>query len=75
MSVWYGAKATWVAEGMPHTTKIPCKPEGQGAEMKALADGQTILLILLDTMKVEEHQRCKIITFVGEMHVAEVVLN
>ena len=45
MSVWYSVEATCVAEGMPHVTKIPRKPEGEGVEMKALADGQIKTLI------------------------------
>ncbi|KAL5467723.1 hypothetical protein EMCRGX_G031988 [Ephydatia muelleri] len=65
MSAWYGAEATWVAEGMPHVTKIPRKPEGEGAEMKALADGQTKILIRLDVMEGKEHQRKKAFADIG----------
>ena len=38
---WSGAEAEWVAEGMPHKTKIVWKPEGVGAELKATACSST----------------------------------
>ena len=38
MSSWTGSEAD-VAEGMPHKTKIERKPEGVGAELKAMACG------------------------------------
>ena len=65
MSVWYGAEAMWVAEGMPHVTKIPRKPKGKGAEMKALADRQTKILIQLDVMEGKEHQQKKTFADIG----------
>ena len=39
MSSWNGADGEFVAEGMPHKTKVARKPERVGAEMKSLACG------------------------------------
>jgi hypothetical protein len=45
---------------MPHVTKIPRKPEGVGAEIKALASGGEMGVIIgLDLMEGQEHQRQK----------------
>ena len=41
MSTWRGAEGKYSAEGCPHVTKIARKPEGVGAEIKALADGES----------------------------------
>ncbi len=41
MSRWLGLESQHAAEGLPHATKIARKPEGIGAEMKAVADGET----------------------------------
>lgn len=40
MSEWNGAHHEYVAEGMPHKTKVARKPEWMGAEMKSLAYGE-----------------------------------
>ena len=54
MSAWMGSDGEYVAEGMPHTTKIARKPEGVGAEMKALAFGETGIILKLDVMDFKE---------------------
>ena len=54
MSAWKGPDGEYVAEGMPHKTKIAHKPEGAGAEMKALACGETGILLKLDVMEGRE---------------------
>lgn len=39
MSAWKGLCAQFAVFGIPHQTKIVRKPEGVGAEMKAVACG------------------------------------
>ena len=51
MSAWKGPDGEYVAEGMPHKTKIARKPEGVGAEMKALACGEAGIILKLDVRK------------------------
>ena len=51
MSSWTGSEAEYVAEGMPHKTKIVRKSEGVGAELKAMACGSTGILLKLDIME------------------------
>ncbi|EGZ30653.1 hypothetical protein PHYSODRAFT_421212, partial [Phytophthora sojae] len=46
-------------DGIPHKTKIPRKPEGVGAELKAIADGDSGVLLGLDLMEGAERQRQK----------------
>ena len=59
MSAWKGSDGQYVAEGMPHKTKIARKPEGVGAEMKALACGETGNIMKLDMMEGREANRRK----------------
>ena len=54
MSAWKGSDGEYVAEGMPHKTKIARKPEGVEAEMKALACGETGIILKLDVMEGRE---------------------
>ena len=54
MSAWKGVNLQINALGMPHQTKIIRKPEGVGAECKALADGETGIIIQLDILEVKE---------------------
>ena len=56
MSKWQGADANWVAEGLPHVTKLQRKPEGVGAEMKSVCDGETNIMLGLDIMEGKEVQ-------------------
>ena len=51
MSMWLGKDGKYAVEGMPHVTKITRKPEGVGAEMKAVADGDTGCIIGVDLME------------------------
>ena len=57
--MWKGLESKWKAEGMPHATKIVRKPEGVGAEMKAVADGQTGIILKLDVMEGKKAQQEK----------------
>ena len=59
MSAWKGSDGEYVAEGMPNKTKIARKPEGVGAEMKALACGETGIILKLDIMEGREANRRK----------------
>ena len=45
MSSWKGGESAYRVEGMSHKTKIARKPEGVGAEMKALCDGNSGILL------------------------------
>ncbi|KAL5474977.1 hypothetical protein EMCRGX_G027018 [Ephydatia muelleri] len=51
------------------------EPEGEGAEMKALADGQTKILIRLDVMEGKEHQRKKAFADIGSEGTAVTLLS
>jgi hypothetical protein len=59
MSSWKGLSQVYTTTGIPHVTKIPLKPEGVGAELKALADGETGTLIRLDMMEGKEAMKLK----------------
>ena len=59
MSSWTGSKAEYIAEGMPHKTKIVRKPEGVGAELKAMACGSTGILLKLDYIEGKEANHLK----------------
>ena len=60
MSSWTGCEATFNAYGMPHKTKIARKPEGVGAELKALACGSTGILLKLEIMEGKDANRQKL---------------
>jgi hypothetical protein len=59
MSAWRGADGKFVAEGLPHVTKIARKPEGVGTELKSIACGQTGILTKLELMEGQERNRLK----------------
>ena len=65
MSAWRGAEGKYSAEGLPHVTEIARKPEGVGAEMKALADGESNIMLRLDIMEGKDRQREKPFADVG----------
>lgn len=54
-----GHDAQYHAEGCPHKTKIVRKPEGMGAELKALAGGESGILLKLDIMEGKETNQKK----------------
>ena len=58
MSSWTRSDAEYVAEGMPHKTKIVQKA-GVGAELKAMACGLTGILLKLDIMEGKEANHLK----------------
>jgi hypothetical protein len=51
MSSWKGMEDGYAVGGCPHVTKIIRKPEGVGAECKAVACGESGLLMKLDPME------------------------
>jgi hypothetical protein len=59
MSAWRGRSGKYCVEGMPHVTKIPRKPEGIGAEIKAMACGATGILLRLEIMEGQRRQADK----------------
>ncbi|EGZ13033.1 hypothetical protein PHYSODRAFT_512848 [Phytophthora sojae] len=52
MSAWQGKEGKHCHDGIPHKTKIPRKPEGIGAEIKAIADGDSGILLGLELVEV-----------------------
>ena len=56
ISAWKGSDGEYVAEGMPHKTKIAHKQEGVGV---ALACGETGIILKLDIMEGKEANRRK----------------
>ena len=52
-------ESAYRVEGMPHKTKIAWKPEDVGAEMKALCDGTSEILLRLDIMEGKQRQATK----------------
>jgi hypothetical protein len=59
MSAWKGQSSDFMADGIPHKTLIVRKPEGSGAEIKALGCGETGVLLRLDLMEQKDAMRQK----------------
>ena len=59
ISAWKGSDGEYVAEGMPHKTKIGHNQRCWGCEMKALACGETGIVLKLDMMEEKEANRRK----------------
>ena len=59
MSMWYGIDREFAVNAMPHKTKIIRKPRGVGAEAKALADGDSGVMLGLDFMEGQARQHQK----------------
>lgn len=59
MSAWKGLDSAYASEGLPHVTKIQRKPEGIGAEIKAVCDGETNIMLGLDLMEGKAAQQAK----------------
>ena len=59
MSAWKGQEGKYSATGIPHATKIQRKPEGIGAEIKCLCDGDSNIMLALDIMEGKQAQRLK----------------
>ncbi|KAF4136960.1 Transposase IS4, partial [Phytophthora infestans] len=59
MSSWQGREEKYTHDGIPHLTKIQRKPEGVGAELKSIGDGDTGILLGLDIMEGAQRQRQK----------------
>ncbi|POM59331.1 hypothetical protein PHPALM_31954 [Phytophthora palmivora] len=55
-----GKEGKYCHDGMPHKTKIPRKPEGVGAKLKAVADGDAGVLLGFDLMEGAERQKMKL---------------
>ena len=59
MPAWVGLCALFTAFGIPHLTKIARKPQGVGAEMKAVACGDSGMLLGLDIQEGKERNSQK----------------
>jgi hypothetical protein len=59
MSAWKGLCQMFSAFGIPHLTKIIRKPEGVGAEMKAVASGESGIILGLDIQEGKERMAVK----------------
>lgn len=59
MSAWRGRDTFECIFVLPHKTKIIRKPEGVGAELKSLADGESGILLHLELMEGKEAQAAK----------------
>ncbi len=51
MSAWKGAEGSYKVGCCPHKSKIERKPEGEGIEMKVIADCESGILLKLDIME------------------------
>ncbi|KAG1688951.1 hypothetical protein DVH05_002937 [Phytophthora capsici] len=51
MSAWKGRDVKYCHDGIPHKTKIVRKPEGLCAELKAIADGDTGVILCLELVE------------------------
>jgi Transposase IS4 len=59
MSAWRGRDSFECIFVLPHKTKIIRKPEGVGAELKSLCDGESGILLHLELMEGKEAQAAK----------------
>ncbi|GMF26894.1 unnamed protein product [Phytophthora lilii] len=59
MSAWKSREGKYCHDGIPHKTKIVRKPEGLGAELKAIADGDTGIILSLELVEGSTRQRQK----------------
>ena len=59
MSAWKGAEKYECIFALPHKTKIMRKPQGIGAELKSLADGESGILVNLEFMEGRDAQALK----------------
>jgi Transposase IS4 len=59
MSAWRGKDTFECMFVLPNKTKIVRKPEGVGAELKSLADGESGILLHLELMEGKEAQAAK----------------
>lgn len=57
--MWYGLNSEFAVNTMPHQTKIIRKPRGVGTEAKAIADGESGVMLRLDFMEGQERQHQK----------------
>ena len=57
ISSWHGQSIDFDVKGAPHITKIARKPEGIGVEMKALADGQSCVIVSLEIQEGAEKMK------------------
>ena len=51
MRAWRGKDGKYLADGLPHVTKIKRKPESVGAELKSVCCGQSGVLLHLNIME------------------------
>ena len=51
MCSWHGLSVSYDTEGVPHVTQIARKPEGIGIELKALACGESGVILKLEVVE------------------------
>ena len=61
MCSWHGMSVSYDTEGAPHVTKIARKPEGIGIELKALACGESGVILKLEVMEGKDEMHKKLI--------------
>ncbi|KAJ8535180.1 hypothetical protein ON010_g13558 [Phytophthora cinnamomi] len=59
ISAWKDREGKYCRDGMPHKTKLVRKPEGLGVELKAIADGDTGIILGLELVEGSAQQRQK----------------
>ena len=59
MSAWKGSEKYECIFTLPHKTKIMRKPQGIGAELKSLADGESGILLHLELMEGKDANELK----------------
>jgi hypothetical protein len=57
MCMWLGLELKYSWNGLPHLTKLPRKPRGVGAEMKAMCCGESGVLLRLNLMEGKERMQ------------------
>lgn len=70
MSAWKGLENYEAIFTLPHKTKIMRKPQGVGAELKSLADGESGILLNLELMEGKAAQAAKEFTDVHKSSIA-----
>jgi Transposase IS4 len=59
MSSWKGLESLYSVDGSPHLTKIARKPEGVGAECKAIACGESKILVMIEPLEGKDIMKNK----------------
>lgn len=59
VSQWHGIEAEFLANGVPHLTKVVSRPQGVGVTAKATADGATRVVPFTETVERKEDMALK----------------